>query len=112
MQYTQRCEMSAETNAHIYITISFNMTPHTQPHGTEYHNMNTCRRQKLESQLHIFMHLLLVEKHEAKLQLYFTQSNTIISKLVYPLFCPILNNFSISPIITREVDGRKRKILC
>jgi hypothetical protein len=61
--------MSAETNAHIYITTSFDMTPYTQPHGTEYHNVNTRRRQKLESQLHIFMYLLLVGKHDAELQL-------------------------------------------
>jgi len=70
MQYTQRCEMSAETNAHIYTTISFDMTPYTQPHGTEYHNVNTHCRQKLGSQLHTFMYLLLVETHGAKLQLY------------------------------------------
>jgi N-acetylmuramoyl-L-alanine amidase len=70
MQYTQRCEMSAETNAHIYITISFDVTPYTQPHGTEYHNVNTRRRQKLDSKLHTFMYLLLVEKHDAKLELY------------------------------------------
>jgi hypothetical protein len=55
MQYTQRCEMSAETNALVYITISFDMTSYTQLHGTEYHNVNKRCRQKLESQLHTFM---------------------------------------------------------
>ena len=70
MHYTQRCEMSAETNAHIYIIISFDMTPYTQPHGTECRNVNTSLRHKLESQLHTFMYLLLLEKHESKLQVY------------------------------------------
>jgi hypothetical protein len=85
VQYTQHFEISAETNAHIYITISFDMTPYTQSHGTEYHNVNTRRRQKIETQLHTFMYLLLVEKHDAKLQMYVIQSNTSISKLLYLL---------------------------
>jgi len=61
------------------------MTPYTQPHGTEYHKVNTRRRQKLETQLHTFMYPLLMEKHDAKLQMYVIQSNTSISKLLYPL---------------------------
>jgi hypothetical protein len=86
VQHNQRFETRAETNAHIYAIVSFDMAPYTQPHGTEYHNVNTRRRQKLESQLHTFMYLLLVDKHGAKLQLYVIQSNTSSLELLYPLF--------------------------
>lgn len=85
MQYTQHWEISAETNSHIYITISFDMMPYTQPHGMEYHIVNTRRHQKIETKLHTFIYLLLVEKHDAKLQMYVIQSNKSISKLLYLL---------------------------